>query len=204
MAAGPLLEWGVAARPLPGEHESGDHFLVKTVEDGAAIAVVDGLGHGAEAATAARRAVATVEAAAHDPIPTLFRRCHDALVGTRGVVMSVAMVDARHSNIAWAGVGNVDAWLLRPHAEGGKVRTSLVPRGGVLGRNIPPLAPVTLAIDPGDLILFATDGIREGFVESVSLADGPQRSATRIMAGFGKGTDDALILVARYLGPGRA
>ncbi|HYK11332.1 MAG TPA: SpoIIE family protein phosphatase [Gemmatimonadales bacterium] len=200
MAAGPLLEWGVAARPLPGEHESGDHFLVKTIDGGAAIAVVDGLGHGADAAAAARRAVATVEAAARDPIPILFRRCHDALVGTRGVVMSVAVIDSKHSQITWAGVGNVDAWLLRPHAAGGKVRTSLVPRGGVLGRGVPPLAPVTLALDPGDLLMFATDGIREGFVESVSLQDAPQRSASRIMATHGKGTDDALILVVKYLG----
>lgn len=200
MAAGHLLEWGVAARPLPGEHESGDHFLVKTVADGATIAVVDGLGHGAEAALAARRAVAAVEAAAQDPLPALFRRCHEALVGTRGVVMSVAALDHRHSRLTWAGVGNVDAWLVRPHAEGGRVRTSLVPRGGVLGRGVPPLTPVTLTIDAGDLLIFATDGIREGFVESVSLQDQPQRSAGRIMATYGKGTDDALVLVAKYLG----
>jgi len=200
MAAGPLLEWGVAARPLPGEHESGDHFLVKTFDDGAIIAVVDGLGHGAEAAAAARRAVATVEAAAHDPIPTLFRRCHDVLVGSRGVVMSVATLDTHRSQITWAGVGNVDAWLLRPHAEGGKVRTSLVPRGGVLGRGVPPLMPVTLGIDRGDLLVFATDGIRESFTDALSLQDAPQRAASRIMATHGKGTDDALVLVAKYLG----
>jgi negative regulator of sigma-B (phosphoserine phosphatase) len=200
MAHGPLLEWGVAARPLPGEHESGDHFLVKSFDEGALIAVVDGLGHGAEAAAAARRAVATVEAAARDPLPILLKRCHDALVGTRGVVMSVAAIDTFHRQVTWAGVGNVDAWLLRPHAEGGKARTSLVPRGGVLGRDVPPVAPVTLAIEPGDVLVFATDGIQEGFVEAMSLQEAPQRAASRVMAAHGKGTDDALVLVARYLG----
>src|SRR5690242_8724441 len=200
MASGPVLEWGVAARPLPGEHESGDHFLVKTFDQGAAIAVVVGLGHGADAAAAARRAVATIEAAVRDPLPTLFRRCHEALVGTRGVVMSVAILDATRSQVTWAGVGNVDAWLLRPHAGGGKVRTSLVTRGGVLGRGVPPLAPVTLAVDPGDLFAFATDGLREGFIDTLTLADAPQRAASRILATHGKGTDDALILIAKYLG----
>ena len=198
--AGPLLEWGVAARPLPGEHESGDHFLVKTFAEGAAIAVVDGLGHGAEAAAAARRAIATVEAATRDPLPTLFRRCHEALLGSRGVVMSVAAISVGHSQLTWAGVGNVDACLLRPHAEGGKVRTSLVTRGGVLGREVPPLTPATLALDPGDLLVFATDGIREGFLEVMSLDDEPQRAASRILATYGKGTDDALVLVAKYRG----
>jgi serine phosphatase RsbU (regulator of sigma subunit) len=201
MAPGPFLEWGVAARPLPGEHESGDHFLVKSFDDGALVAVVDGLGHGAEAAAAARRAVAAVEAAAHDPLPILLRRCHEALLASRGVVMSVASIDTSHRRMTWAGVGNVDAWLLRPHAEGGKARTGLVPRGGVLGREVPPLAPVTLAIEPGDLLVFATDGIREGFIESLSLQEAPQRAASRVMATHGKGTDDALVLVARYLGP---
>ncbi len=200
MAAGPLLEWGVAARPLPGEHESGDHFLVKTFPEGAAIAVVDGLGHGAEAAAAARRAVAAVEAAVRDPLLTLFRRCHDALVGSRGVVMSVASIDTRTSRVSWAGVGNVDAWLLHPHTHDGKARTSLVTRGGVLGREVPPLTPVSLPLDPGDILVFATDGIREGFIEGMSLEDAPQRAASRIMATHGKGTDDALVLVAKYLG----
>ena|SRR5215472_2732131 len=200
MAVWSLLEWGVAARPLPGEHESGDHFLVKTSDDGAVIAVVDGLGHGADAAAAARRAVATVEAGARDPIPTLFKRVHDALLGSRGVVMSVAILETRQSRMTWAGVGNVDAWLLRPHEHAGKARTSLVPRGGVLGRGVPPLMPVTLAIDPGDLLVFATDGIREGFTEAMSLSDAPQRAASRILATHGKGTDDALVLVAKYLG----
>lgn len=200
MGAVPLLEWGVAARPLPGEHESGDHFLVKTFPGGAAIAVVDGLGHGTEAAAAARRAVATIEGAVGDPLPTLFRRCHDALVGSRGVVMSVASIDTRSSQVVWAGVGNVDAWLLRPHAQEGKARTSLVTRGGVVGREVPPLTPVSLALDPGDVLVFTTDGIRDGFVEGMSLEDAPQRAASRIMATHGKGTDDALVLVAKYLG----
>lgn len=200
MAAGHLLEWGVAARPLPGEHESGDHFLVKTFADGAAIAVVDGLGHGVEAAAASRRAVAAIEAAVRDPLPSLFRRCHEALVGTRGVVMSVASIDSRRSQVIWAGVGNVDAWLLRPHAQEGKARTSLVTRGGVVGREVPPLTPVSLALDPGDVLVFTTDGVRDGFVEGMSLEDAPQRAASRILATHGKGTDDALVLVAKYLG----
>ena len=92
------------------------------------------------------------------------------------------------------------AWLLRPHAQDGKARTSLVTRGGVLGREVPPLTPISLPLDPGDLLVFATDGIREGFIEGMSLEDAPQRAASRIMATHGKGTDDALVLVAKYLG----
>src|SRR5256885_13268215 len=87
-----LIEWGVASLALPGEAESGDRHLVKPVGTGVLVAVVDGLGHGAEAAAAAQAAVAALERhATESPVP-LIERCHRALQGTRGVVMSVAVL----------------------------------------------------------------------------------------------------------------
>src|SRR5437773_929428 len=78
---------------LPGETESGDLHLVKSVGSGVLAAVVDGLGHGAEAASAARAAVAVLERhAGESPLP-LLQRCHRALIGTRGVVLSLAFFD---------------------------------------------------------------------------------------------------------------
>src|SRR6266566_8499309 len=86
-----LIEWGVATQALPGEAQSGDRHLVKPVGSTVLVAVVDGLGHGAEAGTAAQAAVAALERhATESPMP-LFERCHRALHGTRGVVMSVAL-----------------------------------------------------------------------------------------------------------------
>src|SRR2546427_4142817 len=78
-----LIEWGVASLALPGEAESGDRHLVKPVGTGVLVAVVDGLGHGAEAAAAAQAAVAALERhATESPVP-LIERCHRALQGTR-------------------------------------------------------------------------------------------------------------------------
>src|SRR5205814_9273794 len=67
-----LIEWGVASLALPGEAESGDRHLVKPVGTGVLVAVVDGLGHGAEAASAAKAAVAALERhATESPAPLL-------------------------------------------------------------------------------------------------------------------------------------
>src|SRR2546428_301597 len=78
-----LIEWGVATLALPGEAQSGDRHLVKQVGTSVLVAVVDGLGHGAEAATAAQAAVAALERHATDsPVP-LIERCHRALKGRR-------------------------------------------------------------------------------------------------------------------------
>ena len=54
------FEWGLAARALHGQAESGDLHLVAPFAGGVLIAAVDGLGHGSEAAAAARVAVATL------------------------------------------------------------------------------------------------------------------------------------------------
>jgi hypothetical protein len=54
----------------------------------------------------------------------------------------------------------------------------------------------------GDTLIFATDGIREGFTEGLALSDPPQQLADRILARYTKGTDDALVLVARHAGWG--
>ena len=48
-----LIEWASAGMPLSGNHnESGDLHLIARFPDGALAAVMDGLGHGPEAAFA--------------------------------------------------------------------------------------------------------------------------------------------------------
>src|SRR2546430_3534138 len=92
-----LIEWGVASLALPGEAESGDRHLVTPVGTGVLVAVVDGLGHGAEAASAAKAAVAALERHATESPAPLLERCHRALKGTRGAVMSVAARSEEHT-----------------------------------------------------------------------------------------------------------
>src|SRR6266704_2186147 len=179
-----LIEWGVASLALPGEAESGDRHLVKPVGTGVLVAVVDGLGHGTES-----------------PAP-LLERCHRALKGTRGAVMSVAAFSRHDRSLTWVGVGNVEGLLVYGDgaARSRAARASLVTRGGIVGSELPRLHSVVLAIAPGDTLFFATDGIREGFAEGLSPEAAPQQLADQILARHGKGTDDALVLVARYLG----
>src|SRR5216117_1053670 len=75
--AHPVIDWGVATLALAGEMESGDLHLVKRVGRGTLVAAVDGLGHGAEAAAAARAAVAALDQYAEESLLPLVRRCHE-------------------------------------------------------------------------------------------------------------------------------
>jgi phosphoserine phosphatase RsbX len=196
-----MFDWGVARRAMAGQAEIGDRYLVKAFPHGVLVAVVDGLGHGPEAAAAAQAAVDVMEQHAEEPLTSLVRRCHAALIPTRGAVISLAAFHPHDAAMSWLGVGNVEGLLVhldpRTHP-----RSALLLRGGVVGSHLPPLYAADLPITPGDTLIFATDGIRRDFapqrVQGISL----QMLADRILAEYGKDTDDALVLVARYLGGG--
>ena len=55
-------------------------------------------------------------------------------------------------------------------------------------------------INRGDLLVLASDGIRPDFEEDVIVKSTPQRIVDNILQKYFKGTDDALVLAARYLG----
>jgi len=196
------LDWKVASRPLPGQRTSGDLHLVEEWPDGALVAVVDGVGHGEEAAFAARRATDTLRSHCHDPLVALFGRCHRAMRGTRGAVMSVALFDVGRARMSWLGVGNVEGVLLRA-SERTVVCDSLLLRAGALGQGheLPTLGVSEVAVVPGDVLIFATDGIRPDFAPILKLGAPTRRLADWILAEYARDTDDGLVLVARYRGP---
>jgi serine/threonine protein phosphatase PrpC len=195
-----LLHWGVATLALEGQRESGDLHLVRPVTDGVLVAVVDGLGHGEEAAAAAHIAVDTLEQFAEEPPLSLLQRCHEALKGSRGVVMSIARFDAPRGTMTWLGVGNVEGVLHHADWSERSARASLITRGGIVGSEVPAIQAAVIPVGPRDTLVFATDGIASGFLSDVSVREEPQRLADQILERYGKGTDDALVLVARYLG----
>ncbi len=194
-----LIEWGFATMPLQGQAVSGDKYIIKPLLTGILMAVADGLGHGYEAAVASDIAIATLDTYAHEPIIPLVRRCHEALKGTRGVVMSIASFNSLDKTMTWLGVGNIEGILLREDVNAVPPRKSLLLRGGVLGYQLPPLKESVIPVLAGDTLIFATDGIRSGFDKGIKPGDKPQRIADSTMAQFNRGTDDALVLVVRYI-----
>jgi phosphoserine phosphatase RsbX len=196
----PVLDWGVASLALHGETVSGDLHLVQPFQNGVLVAAVDGVGHGAEAAAAAKVAIATLRAHAHESVLPLLMRCHCDLRETRGVVLTLASFKPLDGTITWAGVGNVEGVLLRADARGGPACDYVLLLGGVVGLQLPPLRGFVIPVSPGDTLILATDGIRSGFAEGLPLENAPQQIADQVLSRHAKGTDDALVLVARYLG----
>ena len=69
-------------------------------------------------------------------------------------------------------------------------------RGGIVGYQLPQLAPRRLPVSQGDTLVLATDGIRHGFRAEVNARD-PQVIADAVLANWSKTTDDACVAVSR-------
>ncbi len=193
------LDRGVAGIAIEGEQRSGDLAVFAPYPSGGLVAVIDGLGHGDEAADASAAAAEVIRAHAADPAAVLVERCHEALRKTRGAVMTLAWFDLVEEEIWWLGVGNVEARLVRGAAVFGDRHDSPLVLGGVVGYKLPAVRPTRMDLMPGDAVAFATDGIEADYSSSLTPSLPPQRLAERILERHHKGTDDALAAVVRYI-----
>jgi negative regulator of sigma-B (phosphoserine phosphatase) len=140
-----------------------------------------------------------IEATAGTPVEQVLERVHEALARTRGVVMTIATIGCS-GQMRWVGVGNVEAHVLRTDSQGPRRTASAVLYGGVLGYRLPDLKVSAVELEPGDLVLMATDGIDADFADHVSPADTVERMAAHIVERCARPHDDALVAAARYLG----
>jgi negative regulator of sigma-B (phosphoserine phosphatase) len=196
------IEWAAESRPRPGENVCGDRLLAVDVNGtGALIGVLDGLGHGAEAADAANCGVEVLRNARSEPLDVLVQRCHRALSGTRGAAMTLARIDFRTDTLSWVGIGNVAADLVAKHPAGVEVRSSARLAGGIVGYRIPEvLTPQEVPIRPGDLLVIASDGIVEDHLDDIDFSAPALVIADQILHSHAKDNDDALVLAARHRG----
>ncbi len=196
------IEWSVAARALPGQDTSGDASVAIDVDGRAALfGVVDGLGHGPDAASAAARATAVIGTHAEAAIDDLIAACHRAMASTRGAAMTLARIDFHADTLQWLGVGNVTAALVW-RTPGGVAATSFARVvGGIVGFRLPVgLRPETVDMRPGHLLVMASDGIADDHLDGVDFAASAGVIANRILREHTRVTDDALVLVARHRG----
>jgi hypothetical protein len=114
--------------------------------------------------------------------------------------MSLASFSALDSSLTWLGIGNVEGVLVRADPRGAPARESLLLRGGVVGYRLPMLSASVLTVNTGDLLAFATDGVDAAFTAEVTATATLQPLADHILGQWGKATDDALVLVARFAG----
>ena len=182
-----------ASRPHPHETVNGDAWAAHWHAGVCRIVVVDGLGHGPEAATAARTAIQTLAARPELPPAEALRVCHQALAGTRGAAITVATIDPAACRLTIAGVGNVEGRLWQEERE----QRFMLYRG-IVGSATPTVRGFDFDLRPPWLVVLHTDGISARFslpsLTTLPLLE-PQSLADRILAERARAADDATVVI---------
>ena len=186
---------GGVCLPKPGEEVPGDSWTVARAAGRTVVLVADGLGHGPDAAVAARAATRLVADCVRRPPAELLARAHEAMRGTRGAAVAVAAVDEDAGELVFAGIGNVAAHLV--HADG--TTMGLPSSYGTVGGDLRKIQEQRAPLAAGDGLLLATDGVRPRWRWSDYPAlwrRDPALVAGIVYRDFAAGRDDATVVVA--------
>lgn len=187
----------MAKRALNDDPHCGDECAYWQNGGRTTLCMVDGLGHGERAETAARAAVDYVAHHLWEPLADVFAGCDSAIRHTVGVVMGIAVIDEGAGTLTYAGIGNTRATVVADVAENA---TGLSSYPGIVGGGYRTLSPEVAPLMPDALVLMYTDGIRERV--DLSRYDGGfradlQRLAEKIIEDWRRGTDDVAVLLYR-------
>lgn len=120
----------IATQPTAREEQNGDGAIIVHSGNRVLCGVVDGLGHGPQAAAASDAAVTHIREHATDSLESLFTGIDTACKTTRGVVAALATIEDAAGTGRFGSVGNVE-W----RTDG--LPFSLIPRRGVIGTGAP-------------------------------------------------------------------
>ena len=178
------LEWAVHVRSYPGAPRGGDAGVVRPLDDGALVALIDATGHGLTAYAVAQVARRVLYGTKQDEPDAILLELDEALRGGIGAAISVARIEGQE--VRFAGVGNVEASVtMRP----------LLVRSGIVGQRMRTPKVERVALDPGVWFLMHTDGV----TRPRAIPRGSAETAARaLVEANGADHDDAGVLLLRW------
>lgn len=187
------VRFGVSHHAMRHETVCGDAWHLAINEQSISALVIDGLGHGEEAAVAAQ--AGAVEFAGHpfDSPDALIANMHRSMNGTRGGAAAIAQFSAAAGSLKFAGIGNIGARLATATASRG-----MASHPGIVGAQYRKTHTFDYPDAAGQLLLLYSDGLQSRW----DLADYPGLAfkhpaaiAAVLHRDFCRGRDDATILI---------
>lgn len=187
--------WGGVSVAKAGQEVCGDAFSVSDTGNVRTLLVVDGLGHGPEAAEAAVEAVRLFHRYNGHTVANLLDYIHGGLRSTRGAAVSIARFDPAAKNISFAGIGNVSGVIITA----GETKR-MVSMAGTAGFNTRKIRVFDYPFAHG-LIVLHSDGLAstwtvERYPNLAALH--PSLIAAILYRDFTRVRDDATVLVAKW------
>jgi anti-sigma regulatory factor (Ser/Thr protein kinase) len=189
------IRFGASHHALHGEDVSGDAWALAMDGQRIAVAVIDGLGHGAPAHAAAQAGIAAWLAAPLDEPVALMGSLAQAMQGGRGGAVALARFDAPTASLRYAGIGNIAGSVHLPDGSRG-----LASHPGIVGLQTRRAQAFDFPQVAGRLLVMHSDGLQSRW----SLKDYPglvSRHPALVTAllhrDFCRGRDDATVFAIR-------
>ena len=106
------MDVGVVCKAKRNEVVCGDGWEAASQPGRVLLLVVDGLGHGLGAATAAQEAIRIFRSNSQHSPARIVEAAHAALRSTRGAVIGIAEIDLSQKLVRYAGVGNISGVIV--------------------------------------------------------------------------------------------
>jgi anti-sigma regulatory factor (Ser/Thr protein kinase) len=186
---------GVVSATYPGETVCGDQWAFSAGSRGKTLLVVDGSGHGPQAARAAEIAAKVFTDHPSEECAPLVERMHRALAPSRGAALAVARIDAGARVIRFVGVGNITGSLVN-----GLEARQMVSHNGTAGHIAPRIREFNYPFDDTPCVIMHSDGLsnRWRIADYPGLAVcHPSLIAAVLFRDYRRERDDATVAVMR-------
>lgn len=191
------IEVGALCLPAYGHEVSGDAYRISDDGTDVTVLIVDGLGHGTEAARASHRAIEPSYGPTDVDPAAVLKTVHDRLLATRGAAAAAVRIEVRHGRALFCGVGNISGAVL---ASAVTSPQRLGSRPGTLGLKMPTPNSQAVALPAHGTLVLHTDGIRARWDLARYpglLAQPAPVLAAVLVRDFWRHRDDAAIAVLR-------
>jgi anti-sigma regulatory factor (Ser/Thr protein kinase) len=189
--------WGGVSRPAPHEFRCGDGWRVAERKGEFTLMMVDGLGHGVEAAAATDEACDVFDTDPFAPLPTILQNAGVRLQRTRGGAMAAVRVDGPNRVVKFVGVGNIAAHL---RARGEEAGRGLVSHNGIVGGDVRKIQEFSYDCPEDGLLVVHSDGLQSRWnlkPYAGLIARHPAVIASILYRDFTRGRDDVTVAVVR-------
>jgi anti-sigma regulatory factor (Ser/Thr protein kinase) len=191
------LETGVVCVPMKGESVAGDDWALHASKGRYVLLVVDGLGHGPDAAEAAAAAKAAVERSVARTPADQIHVAHAALRATRGAAAAIIELKPSSQVGTFCGIGNIGCFV----RVDGKTR-SLASHNGILGHQMRTLQEFSFPFPPRALLYAYSDGMTSRWDPAAYAgleSRHPALIAATLYRDHNRGRDDTTLAVIRNI-----
>lgn len=192
---GSRFRWGAICQPMRHESACGDMWRICEHNGRLSVVLVDGLGHGPEAAAAANEAIMAFSGDPFLESATVMQAIDSRMRGTRGGAVAIAQIDPQQRLLKYVGVGNIAGSLRDANGSAGR---GLFSHHGIAGVQLRKIQEFEYPLPSNGFLIMHSDGMQSRW--SFDKYPGLIRRHPAVSAGilyrdFTRGRDDITVAV---------